>query len=222
MQRVMPVLYSNPIPPKNDSWLCYGDLIHKWSERTTQEQIAALSESLVVSVASLNRLEVAWCADRNCWAFPMHDSRRQVIGVRFRTNDGRKFALTGSHAGAFVPSGLDSKEPQLLICEGPTDTAAALTLGFEAIGRPSCNGASEIISDMLQDCRRKDVIIVADNDGPGRAGAHRLADRLLGLTRSLKVVDSRPHKDIRVWLQAGATKPLVELRISQAYFWGSR
>lgn len=222
MPRIIPVRYSEPTHPKNDSWLCYGDLVAGWSQNTTEGQIAALSESLAVSVASLNRMEVAWCADRNCWAFPMHDSRRQIIGVRFRTDDGRKFALTGSHAGAFIPSGLDSKEPTLLICEGPTDTAAALTIGFEAIGRPSCSGASEIIADMLQDCRRKDVVIVADNDGPGRAGAHRLADRLLGVTRSLKVIDSRPHKDIRAWLQAGATMPLVQIRINQAYFWGSR
>jgi len=62
----------------------------------------------------------------------------KIIGIRRRLPNGRKISLTSSKTGLFIPADL-SPEGLLLICEGPTDTAAALDLGFAAIGRPNCN-----------------------------------------------------------------------------------
>lgn len=196
--------------------LDYDAIFARWSLDTTEAAIVALAQSLCVSRQALKRLSPAWCAERQAWAFPMHDDRRQVVGVRFRSDAG-KFSLPGSHAGLFMPSGIDGRSP-IVICEGPTDTAAAVTLGCEAIGRPSCSGGTEYLCDLLQAGRRRDVIILADNDGPGRTGGRRLADRLLGLCRSVRLITAAPHKDVRAWLRAGCTPAILQARIGNAEY----
>ncbi|MEI6148942.1 MAG: hypothetical protein WCS01_07580, partial [bacterium] len=69
-------------------------------------------------------------------AFPMHDGTGQVCGIRTRNRDGSKRAVTGSRAGVFLPTFHDGAEP--VVCEGPTDAAAAMAMEFWPIGRPSC------------------------------------------------------------------------------------
>ena len=177
----------------------------------------AFANQLNVAADALARLDAAWSPAHNAWAFPMHDDRRTVIGIRLRSTTGRKWAVVGSKSGLFIPADLDSRS-MLLICEGPTDVAAALTLGFQVVGRPSCSGGTEILCDMLQAGRRRDVVIVADADGPGRAGARRLADRILGLCRTVRIISSAPHKDIRAWLGAGATAQVVQVRIDNSRY----
>jgi 5S rRNA maturation endonuclease (ribonuclease M5) len=168
-----------------------------WAEETTGAMVAELAGILGVSVASLVRLgPPAWSSHYQAWGWPMHDDRRRVIGIRLR-NEKSKWAVGGSSSGCFIPSGIDSRSA-LLICEGPTDTAAAITLGYQAIGRPSCSGGTEIICDMLQAGRRRDVVIVADNDGPGQAGAKALQDRIVGLCASVRAW-TPPAKDLREW-----------------------
>jgi 5S rRNA maturation endonuclease (ribonuclease M5) len=189
--------------------------LKRWQACTSSEAIQDLAAELGVSRESLERLDVTRAPERAAWAFPMHDDRRQVVGIRLRGSQGQKFALSGSHAGVFLPRGLDSRST-LLICEGPTDTAAALTLGYQAVGRPSCSGGTNILCDVLQAGRRRDVVILGDSDGPGRNGARQLADRIVGLVRSLKVITAAPHKDIREWLQAGVGRACVDVRINQA------
>ncbi len=182
--------------------LDYEAIFRRWRARTSATSVDMFAERLGVSRVSLERLGVVRCDERKAWAFPMHDAIRRVVGVRFRSDDGCKFALPGSHSGLFIPAGLESRT-KLLICEGPTDTAAALTLGFDAIGRPSCSGGTEHLCNLIQAGRRRDVIIVADSDGPGRAGAIQLADRLLGISGTVKNIETHPHKDLRAWLRVG-------------------
>ena len=73
-------------------------------------------------------------------AFPMHDGHGDVCGIRTRLADGSKRAVTGSRAGVFLTT--VPMDVPAVVCEGPTDAAAALALGFEPIGRPSCAGCS--------------------------------------------------------------------------------
>lgn len=211
--------FDRPAAPRFE--LDYSAILARWESATTPTMRAEYAASLGVSVESLDRLEAVYAADRGVWAFPMHDARRQVIGVRFRAADARKFALSGSQSGAFIPRGLDSRS-SLLICEGPTDTAAVMSLGFAAIGRPSNTGAVGIISDMLAAGRRRDVVIVADADGPGRYGASSLADRIVGLCKFVRIISTEPHKDVRDWVKAGARPIDICQRIEAAFFHGVR
>lgn len=194
--------------------LDYDAILARWRQATPPQALEDFARTLGVHVNALLELDVTWCAEKNAWAFPMHDERRQVVGIRLRTET-HKFALSGGKAGVFIPARLDSRS-MLLICEGPTDTAAALSLGYQAIGRPSCSGATTIIADLLQAGRRRPVVIVADADGPGRAGARQLADRIVGLCHGVRIITAAPHKDLRAWLKAGATPAALQIRIENA------
>ncbi len=194
--------------------LDYDAILARWRQATPPQALEDFARTLGVHVNALLELDVTWCAEKSAWAFPMHNERRQVVGIRLRAET-RKFALSGSKAGVFIPSGLDSRS-LLMICEGPTDTAAALSLGYQAIGRPSCSGATTIIADLLQAGRRRPVVIVSDADGPGRAGARQLADRIVGLCQGVRIITAAPHKDLRAWLKAGATPAAVQVRIENA------
>jgi 5S rRNA maturation endonuclease (ribonuclease M5) len=103
----------------------------------------------------------------------------------------------------FLPRGWnDNPKKGVLVCEGPTDTAAALDLDFSAIGRPSCLGGTALITEAVSTRR---VVIVADDDGPGMDGAVRLQKHLENFCPGCQILVP-PCKDMREWLRSGATK----------------
>lgn len=59
------------------------------------------------------------------------------------------------------------------------------------------------------------VIIVADNDGPGKEGAQRLADYLVIYCLNLKII-TPDTEDLRTWVRAGAGRADVERKIREA------
>jgi hypothetical protein len=146
-------------------------------------------------------LRIGW--DGNAFTFPMTDADGGVIGIRRRFLTGSKCSVRGSRSGLFVPTSPEDGN-RLLICEGATDTGAALDLGFDAIGRPSCNSGIEMIARVARG--RNEVVIVGDNDHAGRRGAAKLADALV-LHCSVKVIyPPEGAKDLRQWLRQGLTQ----------------
>jgi hypothetical protein len=195
-------------------------LLERWTRRTAPVDFARLAHLLGVSAASLKRLSAALSDRPGVWAFPMCDAKRRVIGIRLRAADGRKWAVAGSRNGLFWPEGLSAdRSAPLLVCEGPTDTAALLDLGHDAIGRPSCTGAVEMVAEVVRRLRRRDVVIVADADGPGIDGADRLARALTAAGRRPKVIRPLKGKDARAWLRGGASRAVVDCAIANAQHW---
>lgn len=200
-----------PVPVQD-----FTDLACQYEQRL--ENVDMLAYSLGVSARSLERLQVGY--NGVGYTFPMRDGHERIIGIRVRTTKG-KWCVPGSHNGLFWPEGVYSgSDCRLAICEGPTDCAALLTLGFDALGRPSCQGGVDHIIEFLKG-RRRDVVIMADKDPPkqrpdgsvwypGQEGAARLAQVIRPLVHTLKVVKPPFHKDIRDWLRAGATHDVVE------------
>lgn len=182
------------------------------------EQIEALGASLGVSVVSLARMCCRWSFEHHAAAFPMRDWQGEIVGVRLRSNDGKKWAITGSHAGLFIPDGeVGDQITELWICEGPTDCAALLDLEVYAVGRPSCSGGVDLIVPLAVG---RNVIIMADADEPkarpdgttwkpGQVGAEALAKALLGKARTVKIIYPLAGKDVRQWLQVGITGPAL-------------
>lgn len=199
----------------------------KYRASVTLSKLERLSHELGVSVESLQRLGVGWCGWG--WTFPMTEASGKLRGIRVRKRNGIKLAVTGSRDGLFIPDPRDDLDmlgaldtssggvPPLLICEGPTDTAAMLDLGFDAVGRPSCRGGSALLVDLVRRRRPSEVVIVSDGDGPGSRGAETLASVLVVHAPAVRVV--RPPigiKDARAWKRAGATTDLVVERINAA------
>lgn len=194
-------------------------LMERYQRNATPPAIEEHAEELGVHPASLRLLGIGR-RDTNTWAFPMRDSRNYVVGIRLRTNCGKKFAETGSHQGLFLPQ-MDAAHTAFLP-EGPTDTAAALTLGLYAIGRPSSNGGIFELVEAIKRRPIKQVVIIADNDedkerpdgshyNPGFDGAVKLMEHMPVRSCILAL----PAKDVRKFLIAGGTSELVEALLTQ-------
>ena len=101
----------------------------------------------------------------------MTNAYGNVLGIRLRRPNGFKFSVTGGKEGLFIPStGVPDNCP-MLICEGPTDAAALLDMGFpNVVGRPNCTGGIKLLVELVRRRQRPEVVIVSDNDKPGRQG----------------------------------------------------
>jgi len=184
-------------------------LVAHFASETAPERLCRLALSLGVHRDALAALGAAWAPEHAAWAFPMRDGQGSIIGIRLRDDTGRKWAVRGSRSGIFVPT----VPPQdvAYVTEGPTDTAAALTLGFYALGRPSCSQGGREIRATCQRLGIYRVVVVADNDGPGYDGACKVAKEI-GLKHR---VWAPPAKDLREHMLAGVTRRDVENLVDQ-------
>ena len=183
----------------------FSMLAEQYQQQLTQRQLEGLSGSLGVSSQSLRRLGMGW--DGRAFTFPMSNDFGKIIGIRRRFPNGRKVSMTGSRTGLFVPEGLP-ESGLLLICEGATDTAAALDLDFAALGRPSCNSRVDMTARFV---KGRKVVIVGDNDKVGKVGAEKLASALILYCWSVKLIfPSDGTKDLRRWLQTGLTQEKLQ------------
>lgn len=185
-----------------------------------------LAYDLGVSAESLSRLHVGWSERHRAFTFPMVDASCNFRGVRLRSIDGHKWSVRGGREGLFVAemsAGCNAPfdgPGLLLLCEGPTDTAALLDLGFSAIGRPSCTGGNAILLGLLladDSFTPREVVVVADDDVPGQRGAWRLASMLVSYVPKVRVISPPTGiKDTRQWKREGATRADVLQAIDSA------
>lgn len=176
------------------------------------DRMAAWSDKLGIPIDALDVM--GGCHLGEMLAFPMHDGLGRVCGIRTRSQDGSKRAVTGSRAGVFLPT--LPQDGDTVVCEGPTDAAAALALGFNPIGRPSCTGSERHVVDTCKRLEINHITVCADSDGPGIAGARKLADTLKAARVSVRMVTAGGHKDLRDWFKAGATPEIVKSAWGQA------
>jgi hypothetical protein len=190
----------------------FEELSARCQSQLAGERLQALACTLSVSTGSLQRLRVGW--DGRAFTFPMSDDRGKVIGIRRRFPNGGKASVKGSKTGLFIPIDLTGSGP-LLLCEGPTDAAAALDLGLDAIGRPNCNSVVKMTAVAAKG--RTEIVVVADNDSVGRTGAEKLAGTLaLGCPCVKIVVPPDGVKDLRQWFNAGLTSAVLRETVSAA------
>ena len=226
-------LVDRPKPPKPKHLDFAGIQIAARAAIRSPEELALLAQSLGVDVQSLQQLDIGWCRKYesvnfatgevktmgvSAWSFPMRAPEGHIIGLRFRNAKAAKWSACTSINGLFIPKGMMAGGP-VLIVEGPTDTAAALTLGFDAIGRPSNTAGRELI---VAWCRRqlprRDIVIVRNNDPRGthaewltRDATEKLVADLLATKAAASVrVICPPVKDLRTWLNAGATHDTIQ------------
>lgn len=133
----------------------------------THEQRAMVASDLGVSADSLRRLRMGWCAEHEAPTFPMW-VRGQIVGIRIRKPDGSKFAIRDSSNGFFIPRGLG--DSTILIVEGPTDCAAALDMGYDAIGKPNASACTDELIRFLLDRHTELAVFMGENDNPDARG----------------------------------------------------
>jgi DNA primase len=145
----------------------------------------------------------------------MRNGSGDVIGIRLRCpRTGNKWAVKGSAAGLFYSSDLLNVErpKRLWIVEGPTDTAAMLSLGFDTVGVPSAGGGADLLIDLARRILPREIVIIADHDEnkAGIRGAERLADALLIIAPVRIVTPPNGLKDARAWVCSGASRVAFE------------
>ena len=195
-------------------------IMNRWKQFTTDAQVAKYANQLGLTPTSLERLGcVRANQHRHAFAFPMVNATGDVVGIRLRHDNNSKSTVKGSRAGLFVPMDI-GLQGLLLICEGPTDTAAMLSLGFDAVGRPSCLGQVSMLRQLLLLFNpMPDIVICADHDGAGLDGARVLATGLLPISQSVRIIKPAKHNDVREWVADGATQEKVLCVIEKAKYW---
>jgi hypothetical protein len=176
---------------------------------------------------SLARLQVGFF--RKCYTFPIRDGNNSFVGIRMRPKRGKKFSITGTKNALYWPLGVFAESNNILFLpEGATDTAAMLDLGFDAIGRPNNRAGSQYVKDIIKGYDRA-VVIVSDKDEakfkpdgtayyPGQDGAVAFAQDIKEDARHVRVIKPPQAKDMRKWLQAGATAAMVMTLVDNARF----
>jgi hypothetical protein len=197
-----------PPPQPTRDWAA---MAARFAENATTEQVAELAARLHVEAQALRELGVG--RDGNLWTHPMFCADGAVCGVKTKRSDWTSpGCITGSKLGVFRRAIPD--DGLLLVCEGESDTASALSLGFDAIGVPGAGHAGEAAAAFA---RGRETVIVADNDEAGTEGAKRLRAALLPAASSLRIV--RPPqgiKDLRQWLIDGLTREALAAAIEAA------
>ena len=193
-----------PPPPRRQPPAINATALHRaWLAATVPESLAAFASALGLSVAALTAVGAAWAPPHAAWAFPMRDGHGDVVGIRLRNERG-KFAVRGSRQGIFLADVPAQKT--LFVCEGPTDTAAAVELGLFAAGRPNCCCGGLDIRNYARRHKCGNAVVVSDNDKPGLDGARKVGGEL-GLPYAVYVP---PAKDLREFVRLGGTRAMIE------------
>lgn len=208
-------------------------LAQKCFEDGTDERVE-LALQLGVSIGSLERLKIGRGFDefRRLWysTWPELRPGGKVVGIirRYRVSvsdaGGNKLTMQGSRHGLYLPLDWWCGKGPVVVPEGGSDTAALLTIGLSAIGRPSCVGGVNMLIGALRDCDRP-IIILGERDRkpervgtnkqcsakcegcswcwPGRAGAKVTSERLKEATGRRIIWRLPPDgaKDARDWVR---------------------
>lgn len=121
-----------------------------------------------------------------------------------------------------LPSVLAAVESgrSVFVVEGEKDADALTDLGFTATTNPM--GAGKWRPWMSESLKRADVVILPDNDEPGRAHAEEVAASLTaqGATVRVVVLPNLPDKgDVSDWLAAGGTLDALGELIAKTRRW---
>jgi len=179
-----------------------------------------LAESLGLSVESLRRFRVGWCANEGCSTWPMSDASGRIIGINRRFRNGAKRIMPGHKAGLYLPDDLlVMPDSPLVVCEGATDAVAGRDLGLQCVGRFSCMHGATLLVELVRSRRPKEVVIVSDADahGAGQRGAESLAVMLAPYCPSIRVIAPPDGiKDARDWKRSGAAYDDIQAAIDAA------
>jgi DNA primase len=138
-----------------------------------------------------------------------------IVGLKLRMPDGMKLCAKGSRLGLIVPPTFNADAQEMWLTEGESDLMAAVgAWGLNAVARPGCTACSGEVARLSAG---KHLVILADNDKPGKEGAARLADAC----KSAKTVTvlAPPAKDVREWVKRGATVSDVRWRLKSRRGW---
>ena len=180
-------------------------------EVNSDECLETLAEELRLGLQSLKALGVGFDTQESVWTFPERNADGIVCGLNRRYPDGEKKMMFGHKRGLYFADTWRERPGPVLIVEGGSDTAAAITLGLAAIGRPSAIVPGDVLPELVELLKllpsEREIIVLGEcdekSDGkwPGRDGAIRTSRELTeALGRPIAWALPKPAKDLRCWL----------------------
>ena len=164
-----------------------------YQKNVIPEMLNALSKQLNVSTKAIEQLGVGFYPLEQAWVFPEKNHKGKLIGLMKRLPNGKKIMEEGSKRGLNYTTPL---QKTVLVVEGVTDTLAAMTMGYSAVGRPGAE-ATTCLADLLEN---HNIIVVGENDKAGRKGADKIFSALKLYCSSVrKVLPPIEYKDLREW-----------------------
>ena len=137
-----------------------------------------LSESLNVTIGSLELLRVGVGWDTHDGArfasFPSRNADGKIIGITRRYRNGQKKTYRGTSNGVFYTPEWYKTGGVVLIVEGASDVAAAISMGICSIGRSSnIGGVPEIKRLLAEHAPGRPIVVIGENDEkPHKRGIH--------------------------------------------------
>ncbi|MBI2826537.1 MAG: DUF3987 domain-containing protein [Planctomycetia bacterium] len=121
-----------------------------------------------------------------------------------------------------LPELLADPTAPVFVVEGEKDVDALRGLGIVA----TCNagGAGKWTAEHAEFLRNRDVLVLADNDEPGRKHAQQVAQSLHGIAQAVRVVELPglpPKGDVSDWIAAGGTRDELLRLVKAASDWTS-
>lgn len=148
------------------------------------------------------------------FTFPIRNAAGKCVGILGRSWQGEKRFFPGSKHGLHLPHGFQPERP-IVVCEGAGDVLAALSLGFNAIGRTAAKAGTSDLVQLVNRFSPPHVAVMTDNDLPGESGAVELAEALSPYCGSIRIVQPPENlKDLREWYCAHATRDDVRRKIA--------
>lgn len=193
---------ASTIPPQEKPDINFSTLVAATQSCIRTPQIVNLASSLGVSVQSLRDLGIGWSASKSVYTFPMYTDEWDIVGVSTRSLSGEKKVIFGSSVGLYLPTTFRASAGITFVCEGLSDTAAACSLGLNAVGRFNCGCGEKYLCSLLSD---HTVYIISDNGSSGIRGASELCISLAGVNKSAHVIyipsGTTPMNDLRDMIQ---------------------
>jgi P4 family phage/plasmid primase-like protien len=117
-----------------------------------------------------------------------------------------------------------SEGREVFLVEGEKDVLALVRNGFEATCNPFGAGPGKWQPSYSDILKGADVVIIADKDIKGRAHAQRVAARLAGKAKRIRIVEvpdtgGKPVKDSHDFFDAGGTAEQFRLLCATAQDW---
>jgi len=158
-------------------------------------KLKELADSWNVSENVLEQFEIGW--DGRAFTIPMKREGK-IVGIQRRFPTGAKCSVPGSRPGLFIPKGLELKDT-IYITEGASDAVVVRHFGLPCIGRPTAYAQLFLVKEWMTKFI-KNIIILSDNDIPGRDSSQLLKSILIGNVE----IRVPPYKDVREYYKNDA------------------
>jgi len=156
-----------------------------------------------ITPRSLIRLNIGF--DGEAYTFAIQNENYIIVGIQRQFPDGAKTMVRGSKLGLFIPTVFRANESNVFITEGVSDTAIALDLDLNVIGRLNCSSGTEVIKKIMNK-HYSNAYIIIDNDSnrAGYDGGMKLANELKAICKTVKVIiPPAENNDLRGWVTKG-------------------